>query len=125
MQHSQARRTKQICQVVFRDVAQETYPPIVSDISRDAMNIARGLWMVASCNHQLRGRQLRHYSFVRGDQRLKPLIGAPFAEREDPMDRVPAQRKVRWFWPAGKDSVMSDVDPTALILLTQCLVIRG
>src|ERR1700720_2619685 len=83
-------------------------------------DIARRITVVRSRNHQFRAwKGWRNLFLERLNEHFTTLVGTPFAEGQNAIVGIAAQREVRKFWSRGKDSVGAVVDVLAAIFFRQ------
>jgi len=101
--------------VFFRDITEELNLRMVAPLLRNRVDISSRFWMVSPGDHQLRVGKLRG-DFDEGvDNRLQPLVCAPFPEGENAMIRIAALRKVGIFGPSRQNSVSAHMHRAAAI----------
>lgn len=75
--------------------------------------------MIAARNHKSCFRHLLSQQIERLNHQLEAFIRAPFAERENAMNRIAASRKIREFRSSGQNAVRPQVHVVAPILVIQ------
>jgi hypothetical protein len=131
---SRGRRVRHDCdrgalkksgQLIFRNIAAKFYASVSGTLSPNGLRVTRGLRMVASGNHELGFGPLCRDQMEGINHEFEPLVGSPFAERQNAMDWSTTPREVREFGPTRQDAVRTQMHIIPSILVIQDLAIAG
>jgi hypothetical protein len=88
-------------------------------------DIALCLRVISAGNHQLRVGNLFCDLLERVDYQFQPLVGAPFSERQDAVNRIPPSCKVWKLRTVSENAMGSYMHVVAAISLVQDFSIAG
>ena len=86
--HGHSRTLECICQLIFGYVATEFDAFIPCTLLSNRIDVARRLGMISAANDESRFRHLFHQKIECLNHRFQALVGSPFAEGKDAVNRI-------------------------------------
>ncbi|HVN18911.1 MAG TPA: hypothetical protein VMU05_09065, partial [Dongiaceae bacterium] len=95
---------EEVREVVLRHVAVKFDLRIARILSSDRLYVASGLRMIATCYHQPGIRHFGRQALKSFNHQFEPLVGPPFSEGQNSMNRSSATGEVRELGAAGQQA---------------------